>query len=74
MKWATIIVLSGWLLSIVACVIVLIAAIWSMVTTGGVPDQLFGWANLVLGFLLSKVFDMANNYVDGAQADKSSTK
>jgi formate/nitrite transporter FocA (FNT family) len=72
MRWATIIVLSGWLLSILACVIVLIAALYALIVHGTVPDQLFGWANLVLGFLLSKVFDMANNYVDGAQANSSS--
>ena len=74
MKWATIIVLSGWLLSILACVIVLCAALYSMLFNGMVPDQLFGWANLVLGFLLSKVFDMASGFVNDAQADNNGTK
>jgi len=64
MKWTHIIVLSGWFLSIVTCMSVLIVALGTLAKTGHVPEQLFGWANLVLGFLLSKVYDLVNNYVD----------
>ena len=64
-KWVTVIILSGWFLSVFATVTILIVALWMMMTGNGeIPKTLDNWAGIALGFLFGNVFNLVTKYIN----------
>lgn len=58
------IVLSGWVLSLVVILSILVTTMYFLISGQAVPDILREWAGICLGFLFGTFMGMVKDYIE----------
>jgi len=68
--WTTVVVMSGWFLSILTMVAILAISLILMLKGQPLPSPLGDWASVALGFLFGNVFNLVRGYVSQDEQPK----
>jgi hypothetical protein len=60
---ATVVVLSGWSLTLLACILIIIAATYSVAIHQSIDGPLKEWASTCLGFLFGVCVSMVKDFI-----------
>lgn len=61
---AKVIVLTGFSLTMLVCLVLVTTSAWLFITTGDVPDALREWAGLALGYLFGTFTALVSDFTD----------
>lgn len=60
---AKVVILSGWSLMLLSCLIVIAAAVYQLHQGHGIDDALKGWATLCFGFLFGSCSGLVKDFI-----------
>ena len=59
---AKIVITTGWILTLVTAVVILLSAVFMVVTNQPVPEVIQNWGGMILGFLFGNLFGLIKDF------------